>query len=832
MRRLGLVLLIGALVGASLLNGGVELWVLLPCSMVMAASVALTLWSTPASEPRLEASVLFFCAVALTLYTAFQALPLPASFIRDLSPHAADIWARALHPIHRGGPRWHPVTLDPHATRVEVLRGAMYLSTFVAAWSLAREHEARRRLEQALTLLPVAVAFGTALHLGLDAHKLWGVYAPRTGVGIVAPFFNKNHLSGFINIGLIFALASTLSRHPLMPRVVLATIVVGLSGMVVFLGSRGALGSAIVGIGLVLLLSLLLARRSGRRPRWNVVSPIVIAVAGAGMIVLGRYGSSARALQRTDVSALALARACLTEVVRAYPLVGMGRGSFESGYPEFRHDMGWFVYTHPENIVAQWVCEWGLPAGIVGLCACFFALRPRIAMARSRAAVGPLVALVALFIQNLVDFSSESPGVVACLAVCAAIIVGGSAARGSARSRSALARRWAAHPRFLGGLLVTATILSGVWACTGAGHDLLADREELRVHSTGRDDDEDLIDAILRHPAEPYFSYVGAIRASRHAPERVPAWVGHTLERAPVYGPAHVVLARWLRSRAPAQARLEYRLAQEQGGVSIPEQEYAALINTYFDALEIAPSGRSGIVVLGELANGMALREPSSAVRINAEILRRDPANFDALVRQAEAAWFDVVDDAPWCPACKAEALSTATQLERYYPRKCEGHLLRARVLAVEGTVTQAVSDLKDAAESMDDRSYCTSQLATLAIAVGDDAAASDAIRKLADAPCVHASSCSDDLLAAARLELLRHSPNRALIYLRRAARSSPERDDVQMELGDVASQVGFYAEALRAYRTVSERNPTNVWYRDVASRAASAAARSNGAQR
>ena len=45
----------------------------------------------------------------------------PLGWLAVIAPHNADVWSRALVPLGEAGPAWAPITLDPIATRVEVL---------------------------------------------------------------------------------------------------------------------------------------------------------------------------------------------------------------------------------------------------------------------------------------------------------------------------------------------------------------------------------------------------------------------------------------------------------------------------------------------------------------------------------------------------------------------------------------------------------------------------------------------------------------------------------------------------------------------------------------
>src|SRR5208337_5288070 len=70
-------------------------------------------------------------------------------------------------------------------------------------------------------------------------------------------------------------------------------------------------------------------------------------------------------------------------------------------------------------------------------------------------------------------------------------------------------------------------------------------------------------------------------------------WLEATLERARVYGPAHLLLARWLVPRSPSQARLEFRLAMEQAPELIPEAMADAprVVRSFSDAERLLPNG-------------------------------------------------------------------------------------------------------------------------------------------------------------------------------------------------------------------------------------------------
>ena len=72
---------------------------------------------------RVPATILLCTGVGLTAYTALQCVPMPIGLLAVIAPHNAEVWSRVLLPLGEAGPRWAPITLDPIATRVEVLEG-------------------------------------------------------------------------------------------------------------------------------------------------------------------------------------------------------------------------------------------------------------------------------------------------------------------------------------------------------------------------------------------------------------------------------------------------------------------------------------------------------------------------------------------------------------------------------------------------------------------------------------------------------------------------------------------------------------------------------------
>ena len=126
------ILVAVALAGSALAIGSVHTVALVPVAAVAAAAaiVAVPLREIGAKDRAWPAPALIL--LALSLFTALQAVPLPLGFLAKIAPANADVWSRSLMPFGER-PGWGSVSLDPGATLVEALKWLTYASTFFAA---------------------------------------------------------------------------------------------------------------------------------------------------------------------------------------------------------------------------------------------------------------------------------------------------------------------------------------------------------------------------------------------------------------------------------------------------------------------------------------------------------------------------------------------------------------------------------------------------------------------------------------------------------------------------------------------------------------------------
>jgi hypothetical protein len=820
-------LLAGAVAGAALAVGTVHTPSLCIVTLVVACAAVAGWWTGEPMRARPAATLLVVTGAVLTVWTALQCVPMPVSWLARIAPHNADVWARALSPLREAGPSWATISEDPVATRVEVLRGAAYLLAFLAALRIARNKEGVGWLSAVIIVTGVLLATASLLHPAFGAKRLFGFYEPGPGIDErhIAPMMNPNNLAGYLNVALCLALAAALAPEPRIPRAIPAALALFLGATQVWVASRGGVVAMLLGaLVVVSIVRLARGKRRGSVLTLSLISGIAAAT-GATLIVLAGSDRASNDLFEGDVSKLHM----FAQVMRmfpAVPFVGCGRGAFESAFPAFRSDVGYVTYTHPENVLAQWLLEWGGPVGVAGLATVAFALRPNAALARSTTAAGAWAAIVAVAVQNLSDLGTEVPGLVLAGVVCAAIVVGGT----SGRTATWRIERWGAAPRIVAAAAILVAVGGLAFAAPAFGHGLHDDQRAILESALEKPASVEATHAMaraamLRHPAEPYLPFVVAMRAARENDESAVPWIGATLERAQVYGPAHLLLARVVAGRSPSQARLEYRLAIQQAPhvAEIAMREMPRLVDGYDDALELVPSGKGGIVALESLVMTIGDRLPATRVRLDAELEARASGTVGPAMRAAR----DWVDDleageaAPWCGGgaraqCEREAMRRLAEAQRIAPDTCEPFVLRARARIASGEVpATALSDLEAASDGVRDRVTCLERLVQLAHRCDSSPRVEAALQKIVSAGCADDAECVRNLTWVASEEEQRGDALKALSLYRRAYAKTPEDEALLQTCARLAAQVGLHAEAAQDYEQLAHMHPADpVWRR------------------
>ena len=821
------VLLAVAVVGSVLAIGTVHVPVLAVVSAITLSAAALALHKQAESPSGIVLplpAILFF---ALAIYTLLQVVPMPMRWLEALAPGNADVWQRSLLPFGDGAPTSAPISLDPGASLVEVLKWTTYAAAFFTAAAIGHRHGA---------VWGVLMVFGAALvaalatlgHGVVGATKVYGLYQPKFNALAwhIGPLLNANNLAGYLNLGALCGLGLLLSRRPPIPRWAIGLGVALIVAIDVTSASRG--GVLALPVGMIALALLARRRRHQEETVGQSASTWLIVAAAAGGALLAALGGSDKAwgeLLDKNLSKLTML-SWAKPLVRDHPIFGIGRGAFESVFPAYRVTPGNVVFTHAENFAAQWIAEWGLPVAIAAIVALGWAFGPRrLGAHKSSLAAGGWAGVATLLLQNLVDLGLEIPAVSLGAVAVLGSLWGDERAHGPRerlRVEGPIAPSRARLPAIgLAVAGVVAIVAAVRWGSGDVASDRAAMRAMLEASPSTRPEAVAPIRAALRramhaHPAEPYFPLIGGVIAFRARDESPIPWIQRTLERGRVNGRAHYLLAEVLAARGSRrQALLELRLALESDPLLMgPVARLATRFSQSFEDLQaVAPEGAAGAPVMAELGRLLSAPpkpgDPILRSLCDREAILRDSKLVAPRVREAEVRLDALAKDSTTGACadrahCRAEVLEHADAIAVAHPDASVALELRARVLVAEQKPEEAVKLLDKGCDRVSDRPSCLRARVAAASVVKAPELVNAAAKDLLGAACVTPAICADTATWLAGVRSGRKERGAALALLSRAAREDPN-EARWLRVAEAASASGAHVQAADAFEKVAK---------------------------
>jgi tetratricopeptide (TPR) repeat protein len=818
-------LLVTTVVGSVLAVGTVHIPTLVAVSAFAVASAALAVRARVLSSGRPPLSAPVVLLLALTAYTLFQAAPLPMALLAKIAPANADVWARALLPFGEPGPRWASLSLDPGASLVEALKWFDYACVFVAAAVLSSRRTASWGIF-VVFVAAIAAALVTIGHGLSGATKVFGLYEPRFAVAPwhVGPLLNPNNLAGYLNLGAMCGLGLLLMRTPLARRWVIGLGVATIVGVAVTCASRG--GFLALPIGILLLAGALRFRHSGTVSKDAVRWLMAVAVGGGALLaVLGGTRDTWAELYDKNLSKIAMI-VWAKPMIGEHPIFGIGRGAFESVFPQYRTEAGNIVFTHAENFPAQWIAEWGLPVGLAALVLFAWMFRPRnVGVTRSAVVAGASLGVFIVLVHNMVDLALEVPAV--CIAI--AMVMGSVWGDGARRGRQT---RWSegkfASPERVGTALAATVGCAGVvlvaLVARWGWHPVAADREELHELYTedGAKREPARVElrrrlkaAMLAHPAEPYFPLLGGLVAWVGRDDNALPWLERTLERAQLNGRAHLLLAQVLAARpAESQALFELSLAvHDDVGLAYSAAQMATRITqSYEELLRAVPRGAAGAPMLEACAGILgAAADRGTRVQLLRESLSRDAGRagphvalaYDMLAQIAQGDKSDVCSG-DRRRACLSEVQEHARAVEAVDMDSSEADRLRASALEVDGRADEAERLLGERCPKASDRVQCLYAQAAAAAKIKTPERVGAVVKEMVVAGCASSAQCAQTNTYAGDLLAGRGEWGGATTHYERAVREEPT-EARWLRLADAAGRSGAHARAADALEKVAK---------------------------
>lgn len=372
----------------------------------------------------------------MVLLSWLQTCYLPAAWVRVLSPMAASAQAPAA---------WMTLSLDVFQSRTMGTLSFVYFSVFLVAVLAVRNSQRLDRLAQVLVWSGVLQAVLGAVLFSLKAeYRIF--FSSVSHTRMIGSFVYHNSLAGYlgmclsIGIGLMLARLGRQKARPANWRAWLASVIeftlsakmrlrLLLVVMVIALVlTHSRMGNAAFFTAMLIVgaLAIVLARKTAPQTIALIVSLVIIDVLVVGTWVglekvveriqdtemtVSAGGKSESVEARTEAARTALA------MVRDFPLVGSGGGSFYNVFLSYRTPQYGYSYVdHAHNDFVEIATDFGLLGlGILGLLVALTLWTVLKALAQRRSALpwgmafGVAMSVVAMFVHSTVDFNLQIP---------------------------------------------------------------------------------------------------------------------------------------------------------------------------------------------------------------------------------------------------------------------------------------------------------------------------------------------------------------------------------------------------------------------------------------
>ncbi|MCB9727456.1 MAG: O-antigen ligase family protein [Deltaproteobacteria bacterium] len=418
----GAALVCAALALAPLAIGGVHLPTRVALAVLCLTGLLLTVLGQHRRPRSLHLGLGGLALSALLIWTFLQWVPLPAFLVGLISPDAARARIAAAAALGVDPPSWHPLSLDGPRTAAAFVSLLAVWAGYLTAANQRRQSERRELIPLAVIGAALAVAVVSLVQTLLGASAIYGVYQASVDLSrehFLTPFVNPNHAAGLFLLGSTCAFGVWLeARSERRAGLWLAASMV-LALAVAATGSRAALLLTPVTLGII---GAIAARRFTEPSERARVVRVLVGGACLAVVIL------AVATPREWLHELAFLGDGDTlrdvlggfyrqwsiglDVALGHPIAGVGHGAFEVASPAVTPAWRDGFVSHAHNAVIEAAADWGFPVTVLvgaalsaGLVQ---ALRGRKTHLHHIAAGA---GLVAVFVQNQVDFSLLLPGV-------------------------------------------------------------------------------------------------------------------------------------------------------------------------------------------------------------------------------------------------------------------------------------------------------------------------------------------------------------------------------------------------------------------------------------
>lgn len=393
----------------TLAYGTVHYWAMAAFALSAAGIVCLwcvdglVLGSVQLSRNALQWSLLGLIALGLV-----QLLPL----------RAADNGGLPLSPVRA-------LSLDPHSTVLFLVQMSALVIYFVATLIFTDTPRRLRIIVRTIMIFGFLLAmFGLTQSFTTDGTRVYW-FRQLTQSTAFGPFINRHHFAGYMELaialplGLLFSGAVESYKRPVYA---FAAMMMGVA--LILTNSRGGIISLAAEILFLAVVAGPGLRQGERRPRAERIRSALlrtglafglIVVLIGGTVAVGGSDVFTRLLGTANAEDPTTGRShfwsVTVDVIKAYPIIGSGLGSFSVIYPRYDSRNGYYRLEQAHNDYLQTLADGGIVGGLLGLgflVVLFgrgFARRETEDKFRRGVATGALAGCFAVLVHSFFDFT-------------------------------------------------------------------------------------------------------------------------------------------------------------------------------------------------------------------------------------------------------------------------------------------------------------------------------------------------------------------------------------------------------------------------------------------
>jgi len=431
--------------------------------------------------------------VLLLALMAVQLVPLPASWVKFISPGTYDVYSPVLS--LSGNSDWISLSVNKRATLHEMLRIGAYCLMYILTIQLLSHPRRLKMATNTAVFLAAAIAFFAIVQSVSSPDKIFWIRQAPTSSQPFGPWINPNQFAGYIELLCPLALALFLFYKPrvqgdesLREKFVSFFTVPGIH-FHLFLGfgvvlmvlaifvslCRGGILSIIVaGVVFLFLVKWKFPGR-GKTTFFFIAVCILLAISWFGWdIILSEFNQGFDKAGNITDGRLTL-WSDVFQIIKDFPISGAGFGSFLYIYPRYKTIDGNAIFDHAHNDYLEILTD----GGVIGITlvawfvlAVLFHGWKMVRVRRDRYAVlvgiGCISGIIALLSHSITDFNMHNGAVAYYFFFLCGLLVASVNIRFSYYSSSSLlkpqSRKISFFLAFLGFSFIAITILTQIGA--------------------------------------------------------------------------------------------------------------------------------------------------------------------------------------------------------------------------------------------------------------------------------------------------------------------------------------------------------------------------------